>query len=175
MPAAAVTLANGRRAVPVIGMRRGAMASTNEDAAVLATARSDDGRLLIMRHLPDRGTIEIAWWQQDKTGAVEQLQALELAAEEVEVDAFARLCDSLVDAERRPPDERREAAAAVPLSDGAELKAVSSGESWILVRQPDPGSRLELSPTSLRLLVAELPKARRTLETLGFGLPQQMR
>ena len=31
------------------------MASTNEDAVTLATARSDDGRLLMLRHLPDRG------------------------------------------------------------------------------------------------------------------------
>jgi hypothetical protein len=34
---------------------RVAMASTNEDAVVLATARrGDDGRLLIIRHLPNR-------------------------------------------------------------------------------------------------------------------------
>jgi len=31
------------------------MASTNEDAVTLATARSDDGRLPMLRHLPDRG------------------------------------------------------------------------------------------------------------------------
>jgi hypothetical protein len=34
------------------------MTSTNEDVVVLATAPSDDGKqLLVLRHLPDRGTI----------------------------------------------------------------------------------------------------------------------
>ena len=150
------------------------MATTNEDAAMLATARSDDGRLLIVRHLPDRGTIEIACWRRDDTGAIAQLQALELAAEEVEVSAFARLCEALVRVEWRPADKGKEVAVAEPLPDGAELKAVCSEEGWILVRQPDPGNRLELSPESLRLLIARLPEAR-VLETLGFGLPQQLR
>ena len=34
------------------------MASTNEDVTVLATAPLGDDRLLILRHLPDRGTVE---------------------------------------------------------------------------------------------------------------------
>jgi hypothetical protein len=34
------------------------MASTNEDVVVLATARLNDGRLLVVRQLPDRGTVE---------------------------------------------------------------------------------------------------------------------
>ena len=38
------------------------MARTNEDVVVLATARLDDGRLLVVRHLPDRGTVELGWW-----------------------------------------------------------------------------------------------------------------
>ena len=39
------------------------MASTNEDVVVLATAPMDDGQqLLVLRHLPDRGTIEVGWW-----------------------------------------------------------------------------------------------------------------
>jgi len=42
------------------------MASTNEDVVVLATAPSPDGeQLLILRHLPDRGTVEIGWWAQE--------------------------------------------------------------------------------------------------------------
>jgi|SRR4051794_36323073 len=149
------------------------MASTNEDAVVLATARSDDGRLLIVRHLPDRGTVEIAWWRQDQAGAVEQLQALELAAEEVEVNAFAALCDTLVRAEWRATDKGKEVAAAGPFLDGAELKAICSDDGWAIVRQPDGESRLELSRASIRLLVAKLPEAKQTLERLGFGLPQQ--
>ncbi len=35
------------------------MASTNEDAVLLASSRQDE-RLLIMRHLPDRATVEVA-------------------------------------------------------------------------------------------------------------------
>ena len=150
------------------------MATTNEDAAVLATVRSDDGRLLVVRHLPDRGTVEIAWWQKDETGAVEQLQALELAAEEIEVNAFAGLCNALLRIQWHATDKGKEVAAAGPLPDGTEIKAVSSAEGWVLVRQPDPASRLELSPSSLGLLVSKLPEARQTLETLGFGLPQQI-
>src|SRR4051812_49963358 len=75
------------------------MASTNEDAVLLATRPSDDGRLLIIRHLPDRGAIEIGWWARDENGAVVQgPPVLELAAEAVEVSAVARLCEWLVGA-----------------------------------------------------------------------------
>jgi hypothetical protein len=150
------------------------MASTNEDAVVLATARCDDGRLLVVRHLPDRGTVEIAWWLLDNAGTLEQQQTLELAAEAVELDAFARLCDGLVKAEENATGDGNGPAAASPLPDGAELKAISSGDGWLLVRQPDLDNRLELSPAGLRLLVAKLPEARQALETQGFGLPQQM-
>ena len=48
--------------------RGGKMASTNEDAMVLATSRLDDGRLLVMRHLPDRATVEIGFWRRDASG-----------------------------------------------------------------------------------------------------------
>src|SRR3954470_2079506 len=68
------------------------MASTNEDAVLLATRPRDDGRLLIMRHLPDRGTIEIGWWARDENGAVGQgAPVLELAAEAVEESAVGGL------------------------------------------------------------------------------------
>ena len=149
------------------------MARTNEDAVVLATARCDDGRLLIVRHLPDRGTVEIAWWQRDDAGTLEQQQTLELAAEAVEIDAFARLCDQLLKAERSAADNGKELLTGGPLPDGAELKAIASGTGWLLVRQPDPGNCLELSAACLGLLVAKLQEARQALETLGFGLPQQ--
>jgi carboxylesterase type B len=44
-------------AVPHGQGEEGAMTSTNEDVVVLATAPSDDGKqLLVVRHLPDRGT-----------------------------------------------------------------------------------------------------------------------
>ena len=54
------------------------MASTNEDVVVLASARQDDGRVLLMRHLPDRGTIELGWWQQEAGAVMAQLPVLEL-------------------------------------------------------------------------------------------------
>jgi hypothetical protein len=104
---------------------------------------------------------------------VKQLQALEPAVEEVEVNAFASLCKTLVHAEWRATDKGKEIAAAGPLPDDPELKAVSSDGGWVLVRRPDPESRLELSPDSLRLRATKLAEARQTLETLGFALPQQ--
>ena len=39
------------------------MASTNEDATVLASGRLDEGAVLMARQLSDRGTIEIALWR----------------------------------------------------------------------------------------------------------------
>ena len=75
------------------------MASTNEDVVVLATARLDDGRLLVVRHLPDRGTVELGWWVRDENGTVAPgSSVLELAAEAVEVDAVAQLCAELAGA-----------------------------------------------------------------------------
>ena len=72
------------------------MASTNEDVVVLATAPLGNGRLLIMRHLPDRGTIEIGWWEREESGSIAPGPAvLELAAEAVELGAVARLCEEL--------------------------------------------------------------------------------
>ncbi|WP_159714791.1 hypothetical protein, partial [Geminicoccus flavidas] len=67
------------------------MASTNEDAVVLASIRHD-GRLLILRHLPDRGTVELGWWSRDEAGSPVHTGAMELAAEAIEVDAFLALC-----------------------------------------------------------------------------------
>ena len=74
------------------------MASTNEDMVVLATAPLDDGRqLLVMRHLPDRGTVEIGWWGREESGAVTPgPSVLELAAEGVEVAAVGQLCEWLL-------------------------------------------------------------------------------
>ena len=78
------------------------MASTNEDVVVLATTPLDDGRrqLLVMRHLPDRGTVEIGWWEREEGGGavVPGPSVLELAAEAVEVGAAARLCERLASA-----------------------------------------------------------------------------
>ena len=72
------------------------MASTNEDVVVLATAPLGADRLLIMRHLPDRGTIEIGWWEREESGSIVPGPAvLELAAEAVELGAVARLCEEL--------------------------------------------------------------------------------
>ena len=68
------------------------MASTNEDVTVLATAPLGDDRLLILRHLPDRGTVEIGWWAREEGGAIlPGPSVLELAAEAVE-SVLSRAC-----------------------------------------------------------------------------------
>ena len=74
------------------------MASTNEDVVVLATAPLADGRrLLVVRQLPDRGTVEIGWWDREESGAVAPgPSVLELAAEAVEVSAVMKLCEGLL-------------------------------------------------------------------------------
>src|SRR5215212_3717673 len=76
---------------------RAAMAGTNEDVVVLVIAPLDDSRrLLVVRHLPDRGTVEIGWWDREESSAVAPgLSMLELAAEAVEVTADAQLCERL--------------------------------------------------------------------------------
>jgi hypothetical protein len=132
------------------------MASTNEDVVVLATARLDDSRLLVVRHLPDRGTVELGWWVPDENGTMApEPSVLELAAEAVEVDAVVRLCTGLAGA------------------GWAQVVAVCAGDGLRLVRQPE-GSELTLpSQAALDLLVATFPAARRKLEALGFGLVQQ--
>src|SRR3954447_1597431 len=110
------------------------MASTNEDAVLLATRPSDDGRLLIMRHLPDRGTIEIGWWDRDGDGAVVQgPPVLELAAEAVEVGAAARLCEWLAGAGWDDADRDGQVVAETPpFADGAQVAAVRSGSGLTL-------------------------------------------
>ena len=151
------------------------MASTNEDAVVLTTARFDDGRLLAVRHLPDRGTIEIGWWRRDEGGVVAQVPpSLELAAEAAEVEAFTRLCERAAAAGWERVAGGGEIAAAGPFADGARLVALRSGDEVAFIRPPE-GDDLVLVPrTALERLVAEtLPAAARKLAALGFGLPQQ--
>ena len=121
------------------------MASTNEDVVVLATAPLGDGRrLLVVRHLPDRGTVEIGWWDREEGGGAVAPGpfVLELAAE---VGAVARMCES-----GRALRERREAGPA------------SRGRRAVL-----------LSRAALCLLAGLFPAALRKLEALGFGLVQQ--
>ena len=84
------------------------MASTNEDVVVLATAPFGADQLLITRHLPDRGTIEIGWWEREESGSIVPGPAvLELAAEAVELGAVARLCEELAGANGMPPAKVR--------------------------------------------------------------------
>jgi hypothetical protein len=73
------------------------MTSTNGDVVVLAIEPLDDPqRLLVVRHLPDRGTVEIGWWDREESSAVAPgLSMLELAAEAVEVTAVAQLCERM--------------------------------------------------------------------------------
>jgi hypothetical protein len=151
------------------------MASTNEDAVLLATRPSDDGRLLIMRHLPDRGTIEIGWWARDENGAVVQgPPVLELAAEAVEVSAVAQLCEWLVGAGWDDTAADGQVVAETPPSaDGAQVSAVRSGSGLTLVRRPEGGELVLPSRAALDLIAGAFPAALQKLEALGFGLVQQ--
>jgi hypothetical protein len=147
------------------------MARTNEDVVVLATARRDDGRLLILRHLPDRGTVELGWWVPDENGTVVPAPSvLELAAE---VDAVARLGAELAEAGWATAEAGRTVAAMPPAADGAQVVAVRIEDGVRLVRQPEGGELALPSQAALDLLVATFPAARRKLEALGFGLVQQ--
>src|SRR3954468_1462008 len=147
------------------------MASTNEDAVLLATRPSDDARLLIMRHLPDRGTIEIGWWARDENGAVVQgPPVLELAAE---AGAVARLCEWLVGAGWDAAGEGEAIAETAPSADGAQVVAVRSGSGLMLVRRPEGGELVLPSRAALDLITGAFPAALQKLEALGFGLVQQ--
>ncbi len=150
------------------------MASTNEDVVVLATARLDDRRLLVMRHLPDRGTVELGWWVPNENGTMAPgPSVLELTAEAVEVDAVARLCAGLAGAGWPTAEEGQTVAATPPDADGAQVVAVRAGDDLRLVRQPEGGDLALPSQAALDLLVATFPAARRKLEAFGFGLVQQ--
>src|SRR3954453_16903008 len=130
------------------------MASTNEDVVVLATAALEDGRrLLVVRHLPDRGTVEIGWWDREESGGVgPRPPVLELVAEAVEVNAVARLCERLAGAEWDAAREGETLAETPPLADGAEVAAVRSGNGVLLVRRPEGGSLVLPSRAALDLL-----------------------
>jgi hypothetical protein len=150
------------------------MASTNEDVVVLATAWLDDGPLLVVRHLPDRGTVELGWWVWDENGTITPgSSVLELAAEAVEVDAVARLCAGLADAGWATAEEGQTVAATPPTANGAQVVAVRAGSGLRLVRQPEGGALALPSQAALDLLAATFPAARQKLAALGFGLVQQ--
>lgn len=151
------------------------MASTNEDAVVLAASRFEGGRSLLARHLPDRGTVEIGWWRRGEDGALAQVPPmLELAAEAVELAAFMRLCEQAAAARWEATRDGEEIAAAGPFADGARLAALRVGDDVMLVRRPERDDLALLPRAALRVLVAEtLPEAIRKLEALGFGLIQQ--
>ncbi len=146
------------------------MTSTNEDVTVLATAPLGDDRLLVMRHLPDRETIELGWWSREEGGAVMPGPAgLELAAETIEVEALARLCQRLTDARWDVAGNGETA----PLVDGAQIAAMRSEDGILLIRRPDGGDMALPSRAMFDLLGGMLPVARQKLETFGFGMVQQ--
>jgi hypothetical protein len=150
------------------------MASTNEDAMVLATSRLDDGRLLVVRHLPDRATVEIGFWRRDESGVSAEPAVLELAAEAVEVSAFAQLCERVLQAPEDTVGEAQEIAAVGPFGDGARIVAFRAGDKVALVRSPERDNLIHLARPALRALVVDvLPDAMQNLERFGFGLIQQ--
>jgi len=148
------------------------MASTNEDAVVLASIRHD-GRLLILRHLPDRGTVELGWWTRDEVGSPVHEDAMELAAEAIEVDAFLALCRQAQAGLSNAPADGAVLAGSGRLADGAELVARRVAGAVLLERTADEVSRIALPADTLDRLVEPLPVAREKLGLLGFGLPQQ--
>ena len=154
---------------------RGAMASTNEDVVILATGPLDDGRrLLIIRHLPDRGTVEIGWWNREEGGAImPEPSVLELAAEAVEITAVGQLCKSLLAGVGWDAASNGEALARTTFADGAQIEAVRSGNGMMLVRYPEGDNLVLPSRAALGLLSEIFPVAQQKLETLGFGLVQQ--
>ncbi len=153
------------------------MASTNEDVVVLATAPLDDGRrLLVVRHLPDRGTVEIGWWDREGSGGAVAPgpSVLELAAEAIEVAAVARLCEGLLAGAGWDAAGEGEALAETrSFADGAQVAAERSGSGVRLVRRPEGGDLVLPSRVALGLLVGVFVAALRKLEALGFGLVQQ--
>jgi hypothetical protein len=162
-------------AVPHGQGEEGAMTSTNEDVVVLATAPSDDGKqLLVVRHLPDRGTIEIGWWARESGAIAPPPSVLELAAEAVEIDAVMRLCATLfTEVTWETAGDGRTLAETPPDADGARIAAVRSKAGVTLVRDPEGGELVLSSHAALGLLVRIFPAARLKLTELGFGLVQQ--
>jgi len=152
------------------------MASTNEDVVVLATGPlGETQQLLVMRHLPDRGTVEIGWWEASGGAVTPGPSVLEFAAEAVELSVVARLCEKLLLAgpawDTVPEGEALGETPA--LEDGARVAAVRAGEGIRLVRHPDGGDLLLPSRAALAQLAELFPAALRKLEELGFGLVQQ--
>jgi hypothetical protein len=149
------------------------MASAHEDVTVLASAAVDDGRLLVLRLLPDRGTIEIGWWRRDEAGVTAQAPGLEIAAEAPELSALIRLCE-LVRAAGWQTMRDGDRIATSNLTDGSELAAFRSGDQVTLVRRPERDDRIELPAAALELLSLDLlPAAAAKLDAVGFGMVQQ--
>ena len=149
------------------------MATTNEDVTVLTSSRDAGGRMLMVRHLPDRGTIELGWWTIEDGAPVSKPPVLEIAAERVEFQALRSLIYGLIDIDLSGRGPGEQLAATQAGADGSRLVA-SVGEAGVrLQRQPDLGDAVELPAAFLRTLSAEiLPRAAERLDELGFGLAQ---
>jgi hypothetical protein len=144
------------------------MATTNEDATVLATLRLGDGRVLAARQLSDRGTIEITFWRREEGALVQEPPALEIAAELGEVAALQRLCEAAAAVPWESAANGRELAPGIVLDDGASLRALRSGDDLVLARQPDRDDLLRLPRTELDRLTGELlPGIAHKLAALG--------
>jgi hypothetical protein len=148
------------------------MATTNEDATILATARVPDIGLLVARQLSDRGTIEIGFWEQRDGAPALQAPALEIAAEPGEVEVLQRLCREVAAASWGGAEEGQEIAASPPLADGDRLAALRAGDDVVIARVPERDDRIRLSRPALDLLLGDvLPAAGRKLAALGAAQP----
>jgi hypothetical protein len=124
----------------------------------------------MLRHLPDRGTIELGWWSDDPADTADQPDAFEIAAEAVEFDAFERLLQQAMAASPGTIGPIAE----VRLVDGAVLLATASNDDIKLSRQPERDDFIVIPCAAIETIATTmLPAARNKLEKLGFGLVQQ--
>jgi hypothetical protein len=148
------------------------MAAIREDLAMLATARLEDGRLLVARAVVEDSTVQIALWHQSDGGMSPDRPVLEIAADPRELAALRELCAQLAGASWATIGDGAEIARSAPLADGACIAARRSGDGVALARGADPDNRIVVPRAALDRLAADLlPAAEGKLEALGLAPP----
>ena len=150
------------------------MASTNEDVVVLATARLDAGRLLVMRHLPDRGTVEIGWWGRTRTAWWHRGHPCSSSRPRPSRWTRSPGCAPAWPAQAGPRPRRAGWSPRLnPLPMASRSWPCAPGTACGWSGSPKGGDLALPSPAALALLAVAFPAARRKLAALGFGLVQQ--
>ena len=148
------------------------MATTNEDATILASLRFADGRLLMARQLSDRGTIEFGFWQAGGGSVEQRPAALEIVAEGEEAAALADLCDEARARDWAETPDGQEIARSPELNEGATLVARRDGPGLSVSREPEAANRLQLDREAFERLLDELlPAVKAKLAALGPAVP----